>query len=685
MNFFEQQDRARRATRLLIGLFTTAVMFICICVYFAVMLTINTTSLRVPVFGNRACQPIPTQVRSTANPHQLNISDSIPLIPNIDRQTDPVKSGFGGFSRSGSAFRSSDRFSNSYDRSIDRRSSEQINPVNCRSQMVWDDFVIFFWTLISTSTIIGVVSWGKIKQLQAGGAVIAAELGGVRVLPETATPAERQLLNIVEEMAIAATMPVPPVYILYDEVGINAFAAGFTVDDAVIGVTRECLEHLTRDELQGIIAHEFSHILNGDMAMNIRLTGVLHGILFLNLTGRILTAAGASGDNPIGRFGFMLRIIGFSGFLSGRMIQAAISRQRELLADASAVQFTRNSEGIAGALSKTIKLTSYLSSPYAETSSHIFFSPAIKPSFFEGLFATHPSLAQRMQIVKNVGRKLGTQIIINGETVPNFKQISRIEIGSDVDVNPTTDSSASVGGYSALAYVYTLLLDSNQTHQSAQLDYLAQREETSVLEQIETLHSEIENLPPTKRLEMLDRQLATLLDTEHTPRLLKCAYGMIELLPAEDWHNALVYLILHHRLAPSINRAEIYHSTEDVWAEIINILGTLTRSLSDRPQDINYAFESALFRLPSSLSNGVKLPPEITWREFQTDLSKISAAAPKVKQVLMSACLEVLTNQRQIPTTGVDLMRSISILLDCPIPPLLERLSTVQLTHSSLN
>ncbi|PSB39738.1 transcriptional regulator, partial [Chamaesiphon polymorphus CCALA 037] len=208
---------------------------------------------------------------------------------------------------------------------------------NCRQSAIWWDGRVLCWTLLGTAMLMGIPAWWKIEQLRAGGAVIAAELGGRRIFVEQATPAERQLLNIVEEMAIAATIAVPPVYLLDNEAGINAFAAGFTVNDAVIGVTQGSLEQLTRDELQGVIAHEFSHILNGDMAMNIRLMGVLHGILCLHLTGRLLSYTTWSRDNPLWIFGLMLRAIGFSGFISGRLIQSAISRQRELLADASAV------------------------------------------------------------------------------------------------------------------------------------------------------------------------------------------------------------------------------------------------------------------------------------------------------------------------------------------------------------
>jgi Zn-dependent protease with chaperone function len=656
---------------MLVGLFSAAVLFICTCIYFAVMLSINSTSLRWTVFGTRACQPIVAQISAPARARTIDPTLTIPIDPTVDRQELQVKRGLSfGSSRSG---RSTYLYRNG-------SNSSQLAPGGCRPQMVWGDLGIFLWTLLGTTAIVGGTSWWKFNQLRAGGAVIAAELGGMRVFPETASPEERQLLNIVEEVAIAASIAVPPVYLLYNEGGINAFAAGFTINDAVIGVTRGCLEQLTRDELQGVIAHEFSHILNGDMAMNIRLTGMLHGILSLHLTGRILTYTGWSRNNPLPYLGLCLQAIGVSGFLAGRLIQSAISRQREFLADASAVQFTRNPDGIASALEKIGGYSSQIDSPHAETASHMFFSPALNLSWFQGLFATHPPLDRRIAIVRGVGKKLGSKIVLNGQTVPNFQPIARIETvgfaGAEVATasssTPTTAPSAS-GVYGALAYTYALLLDGNLA--TEQLAYLATVEEPAVIEQIATLRSVVAVLPPQQRLTTLDRQLAKLRDTEHSTRLVKCATGMMEILPPDDWHTAIVYLILHHRLTTTDTQPEMYHAIEDVWAEIINILGTLARLSSTNHQDADYAFSASLIRLPNALAHGAKMPPELDWREFHTDLLKIANAAPKVKQSLIAAGLEVLNSQRQIPAAGVDLMRSIAILLDAPIPPILDRLT----------
>src|SRR5262245_35977403 len=206
--------------------------------------------------------------------------------------------------------------------------------------------------------LVGGASALKVARLASGGQAVALMMGGVEVPGTTTEPRQRQLLHVVAEMAIAAGVPGPPVYSL-EEPGINAFAAGYAPGDAVVTVSQGCLEYLTRDELQGVVAHEFSHILNGDMRLNIRLIGLVFGIMVLSIVGRILmlTSGGRSSGRGDSRGGLVLLglgvfVLGLVGAFFGRLIMAAVSRQREYLADASAVQFTRNPDGIGGALKK---------------------------------------------------------------------------------------------------------------------------------------------------------------------------------------------------------------------------------------------------------------------------------------------------------------------------------------------
>ena len=206
-----------------------------------------------------------------------------------------------------------------------------------------------------------IASLSRVAVLSQGGGHVARMLGGTRVQTDDQDPLHRRLLNVVEEMAIASGLPVPEVYVLEQEQGINAFAAGLSPADAAVAVTRGSLEHLDRAELQGVIAHEFSHILNGDMRLNLRLMGFSFGILVLALLGRSMFRASArgvrirtsrrgKGTGSIVMIALALVVVGYIGVLLSRLIKAAVSRQREVLADASAVQFTREPLALAGAL-----------------------------------------------------------------------------------------------------------------------------------------------------------------------------------------------------------------------------------------------------------------------------------------------------------------------------------------------
>ena len=265
---------------------------------------------------------------------------------------------------------------------------------------------ILIGTAVATSLVIFGATAYKTAALSSGGGNVAASLGGSLVAPDVQDPLRRRLRNVVEEMAIASGTPVPEIYVLEQESGINAFAAGYEPGDAAIAVTRGALELLDRDELQGVIGHEFSHVLNGDMRLNIRLMGVLYGIMVLGLVGRMILRGGRYGAFASSRrgkgapailiIGLGLAILGGIGVLFARMIKASVSRQREYLADASAVQFTRQTSGIANALKKIGGYSghSYLQATDPEEVSHMLFGTG---SRLRGMFATHPPLTNRIQ------------------------------------------------------------------------------------------------------------------------------------------------------------------------------------------------------------------------------------------------------------------------------------------------
>ena len=280
---------------------------------------------------------------------------------------------------------------------------EAVPPIPC-ALTLWDPRALL-WTAVGVLGVIALGSFWKSWQLRGGGAVVAERLGGRRIDLGTSDPHERRVLNVVQEMALASGTPVPAVYLLEDETGINAFAAGYGPDDAVIGVTQGAIKKLDRDELQGVMGHEFSHLLNGDMRLNLRLMAVVHGILLIALIGRGLMYSRSRGRKKdggaqIALVGLALFLIGYVGVFFTNLIKAAVSRQREFLADASAVQFTRNPSGISGALAKIGGFTrgSLMSSARADEASHMFFGDG-QVHRISAAMATHPPLAERIKRV----------------------------------------------------------------------------------------------------------------------------------------------------------------------------------------------------------------------------------------------------------------------------------------------
>jgi Zn-dependent protease with chaperone function len=282
----------------------------------------------------------------------------------------------------------------------------------------------FLWNpqvfLVVAGITMGIVTLGslfKIASLSSGGSAVAKALGGQQVNPSTRDPRERQLMNIVEEMSIASGVPVPAVYILPNEGGINAFAAGYKAEDACVAVTAGALEQLTRDEMQGVVAHEFAHIRHGDMRLNIRLIGFLHGLLILALIGRgmmysmrfALVSSGrrrGSKDDlsavgillAIALIGLAIWIIGFLGALFSKLIQSAVSRQREFLADAAAVELTRNPKGLSDALKRVAgyPVRGRIDHRDGPELAHMFFASCLRSEMFSWT-ATHPPIEQRIR------------------------------------------------------------------------------------------------------------------------------------------------------------------------------------------------------------------------------------------------------------------------------------------------
>jgi Zn-dependent protease with chaperone function len=277
-------------------------------------------------------------------------------------------------------------------------------PPDLSMGLVRQRFGLLFWVSIATAGGILLASQYRVLSLRGGGGTVARGLGGTLVTSDTTDPLHRRLRNVVEEMAIASGIPVPELYVLEKEPGINAFAAGYSPADAAMAVTQGTLEILDRDELQGVVAHEFGHILNGDMRLNIRLIGILYGILGLSLLGRLMLNARTarrsnSRDGSLGAvgIGLALLLVGYVGHFFASLIKASVSRQREFLADASAVQFTRQPSGLSGALKKIgASNAGSVLSANADEIAHMLFAKGLSRQ----LFATHPPLVERIRAIE---------------------------------------------------------------------------------------------------------------------------------------------------------------------------------------------------------------------------------------------------------------------------------------------
>jgi len=598
--------------------------------------------------------------------------------------------------------------------------------ITLHQRLTWDVGTLFLVTF-GVLLFVGTGSATKMLALRAGGRAVAESLGGHRIDVQTSNEAERQLLNVVEEMAIASGISVPAVYLLPQEQGINAFAAGFSTNDAVIGVTQGCLEQLNRDELQGVIAHEFSHILNGDMRLNLRLIGVLQGLLLIYLFGRIiLRGSGYSrsnkGSGQVAMIGFAMIVIGLLGLLCGRLIKAAVSRQREFLADASAVQFTRNPYGIAGALRKIGGLSdgSHIQTPKAEEASHLFFGEALKLGFFGEAFATHPALRTRIRRLEGLAGKVssfsapetaamaagnlsaateGLAMGFQGGAVASRAQQPMpvtpegvvASIGTSTPKHlvyaqallaklPETVRNAAHRREGALAIVYGLLLDpQDQGVCDRQTVFLRQTELPDVVDLALRLKPELHSLDPRFRLPLIDLAIPALRETsaEQCSRFLKQVQALVQMDQRVTLAEYSLQVVLHRRLKPFFSKnqepAPEIATIGPLWNDCLTILSALARVGHTAPNDIEYAFRSGLSRLPGISSQEMPSGPvKADLQAISQSLKKLGQAAPKLKQSIIDACAYTVLVDNKVTIQEGELLRTLVIALDCPIPPFLD-------------
>ncbi|MBD2345101.1 M48 family metallopeptidase [Anabaena subtropica] len=573
---------------------------------------------------------------------------------------------------------------------------------------IWWQPQLFLGIASLTIIAIALASLYKIVCLRQGGRVIAQELGGRLLIADRANAEEKQLLNIVEEMAIASGIPVPLVYILDAETSINAFAAGFTLNDAVIGVTRGTLAHLNRDELQGVIGHEFSHIINGDMGLNLRLVGMLHGILFIYLTGELLLRLRSSSREekglPLWAFGLALMLIGWIGLICGRLIKAAVSRQREFLADASAVQFTRNPDGIAGVFEKLQRLDSRLISPRAEAASHMFFGNALNPSFWDEMLSTHPPLTERIRRVRGLNTRdlaampppvhrsrssdslamsfAGGNTITPEQVVNQVGSVAPEHFAHTQALLSQLPESLRLGvreQQSAMAIAFALALDTaNSQVQERQLAWLREVQPAEVVEQTLIFRNEISQLDPRLHLPLVDLTVPALrkFSSKDCHRLCKCIQGLVVATGNFSLWHFVLQLVLWHRLQSCIDPAATtkveFTSIEEIWSDSIIVLSAIARVGQCQPDDIAYAFRSGVFRLPGAARQEKSdTPVDCNFSEVKKSVERLRLASPKLKQAIVDACAHTVLLDNKVTNPEADLLRAIAMTLDCPIPPFL--------------
>ncbi|MCL4787969.1 MAG: M48 family metalloprotease [Verrucomicrobia bacterium] len=582
---------------------------------------------------------------------------------------------------------------------------------------------LLLYVALGTLAVVACGSAVKISQLASGGGAVAQSLGGRRLSPKTNVPDERKLLNVVEEMALASGVPVPQVYVLDREMGINAFAAGHTPGDAAIGVTRGCIQLLKRDELQGVIAHEFSHILNGDMRLNLRLMGIIFGILCLAVVGRVLIYTRGR-KNPLPLLGLALIIIGWVGVFFGRLIQAAVSRQREFLADAAAVQFTRNPAGLSGALQKIGGLVygSKLTSPHAAEASHMFFGNGLGEAALNSL-ATHPPLEKRIRaidphwdgkfprVIQPVGDEAASErprqprppaippvipfprphasalaaaslssTSVQPQTVlPSLGAPTALHLRYAEELRDSLPDGIQVAArepLKAVAMIYALLLSHDAATREQQLLQLARQASREVHETTAALVPEVQPVAARARLPLVELAMPALreLPLEEFQSFTRTLKWLIENDRQIDLFEFVLQKIIRHHLEPHFAQkrppAAQYYSIKPLVADCGVLLSALAHIGGTDPAQAANAFRKGASHLRAGDLELKLLPREKAGlAAVDAALNRLALAVPQIKKNLLEACVQVVGADGVIQEHEAELLRAIADTLDCPIPP----------------
>lgn len=572
----------------------------------------------------------------------------------------------------------------------------------------WLDAQVAAFTLPTIGTIILLGSLFKLMQLSAGGAVVARDLGGRQVDPSTRDFNERRLINVVEEMSIASGLPTPEIWILDGEEGINAFAAGTDPANAVIGITRGTLERLNREELQGVVAHEFSHILNGDMKLNMRLTGLIFGLVMIVMIGRVvlhtLRFVRSSGNNSkngggvvllILAVGASLWVIGSVGALFARLIQAAISRQREYLADASAVQFTRNPSGIANALKKIggFWRNGGIQSAGASEARHLFFASS---DLIKLGFATHPPLEKRIRALdptwqgamldsNSAGGKpppLPSEVAVSGfagATSP----ATAVPAGDSRPFDPQVGvalhhelSVADIGFHSkddAKVMLRGMLLGKNEAGREQALAVLSERGGAEAAAAAAGWQRKLGDRLATDKLALVDLSLPWLrrMGADEAREFMALNHELIAADGEIDLFEFMLERVIERHVSIGLGlRAPArisYRALDDLAEDIALLLGAFAGQAGD-PASV----EPALAEYTQHTGHALRVPPaeQCTLDLVGTALGRIEMSTPLVKSRVLRLCGMVAMADGSLHEGEAVLLRAVADAVGAPMPPL---------------
>ncbi|WP_418109923.1 M48 family metallopeptidase [Vibrio parahaemolyticus] len=554
-------------------------------------------------------------------------------------------------------------------------------------------------SFVGVLTVVSISSFFRLSELNAnGGRGVAESIGGKLISTDTSNAKHRQLLNVVEEMSIASGIPVPPVYVMAEEHGINAFAAGMSIDDAVIGVTQGALDAFSRDELQGVIAHEFSHILNGDMRLNTRLIGALFGITCIAHFGHLILdnsnstrhVSRSSSDSNKGfaviiLIAIVCLVLGWLGTLFGNMIKAAISRQREFLADASAVQFTRNDQGIAGALKKIGSNVqgSTLNTKASDEMSHMMFGQS-KLSGFSGLFATHPPLDERIRRIEPNWDGSYAQHSHAQNTAFDNEQVSGFAVGGGSPASQSASPSEQLSEtgqqlisqlppelvdiarepYSARFIAFALIFDGSDIQREMIKSYVPLASQSTLLPWLDY------DLPLHLRFPLLELALPALKSLSEAQKISLCKV-LRELSETDNQYSLAEWCVinlLEKQLLASfgfIKQHKTLKQLEESVFWLLRELAWVSHSQADKAQR---AYHCALAHLGFP---EVKLEPaNSNWHLSRAALELLLQLKPKDRRIFVKACRLAIESDGEITVAEGELYRVIACFLEVPEPPL---------------